>query len=342
MKKLKVAIIGLGNILPMHLTSVLHQNDVELAGVCDIKSDKVEKISKKYNVEGFTDYKKMIDTIKPDAVHILTPHYLHAPMANYALNNGVNVLSEKPMSIRLEDAIENVKLAKEKNLKYGVIFQSRYNSASLMVKKNLDNGNLGKVLSARVVLTWSKPDSYYMLSDWKGTWDKEGGGVIIDQAIHSLDLANWFINDEPVSVFAHLDNRKHHIMEVDDSGEGLVSYKNGAVLGFYAMNNYACDEPIEIRLCCEKGKAALSYDEGRINFNNGETLTVEQYIDENITYEGGKDYWGFQHIKQIRQFYDSLQGKAELEISGEEALKIQRIICAIYESSKKGKAVNIC
>lgn len=341
MSKIKVAVIGLGNILPMHITSIMHQNDLQLVGVCDIKTDRVDTVSNKYNVAGYSDYKKMIDETKPDAVHILTPHYLHAPMTAYALNKGVHVLCEKPMSIKHEDAVENVKLAKEKNLFYGVIFQSRYNSASVLVKKHIENGNLGKVISARCILTWSKPDSYYMLSDWKGTWDKEGGGVIIDQAIHSLDLANWFINDQPSTVYAHLSNRNHKIMEVDDSGEGFVKYKGGATLGFYAMNNYGCDEPIEIRLLCEKGKAVLTYDDAKIEFNNGETLTVSKYVEEDIVYEGGKDYWGFQHIKQIRQFYDSIQGKAKLDISGEEALKIQQIVCAIYESSKKGKEIEI-
>ena len=177
------------------------------------------------------------------------------------------------------------------------------------------------------------------MSDWKGTWEKEGGGVIIDQAIHSLDLANWFIDDEPISISAHLSNRNHKIMKVEDSGEGLIKYKNGATLGFWAMNNYGCDEPIEIRLLCENGNAILSYDEAQIKFNNGEHINVKQNIDKDINYENAKDYWGFQHIKQIRQFYDSVLGKEELFISGEKAIKIQKIICAIYESSKVGKSI---
>ena len=130
----------------------------------------------------------------------------------------------------------------------------------------------------RVVLTWSKPDEYYSLSDRKGTWEKEGGGVIIDQAIHSLDLANWFINDKIESVQAQLSNRGHSIMEVDDSAEGFVRYKNG------------------------------------------------------------KDYWGFQHIRQIADFYKSIENNEEPFISGREALKIQKLICEIYE---KGNFVKV-
>ena len=331
-KRLKVAVIGLGNILPMHITPIIHFNDAELTAVCDIKEDRARRISQKYNVPYYLDYIKLLQKEKIDIVHICTPHYLHPVITKFALENGVNVLCEKPMSIKLEDAEENVLLAEKKGLKYGVIFQCRYNDASQLVKKHIVDGSLGKVISARVVLTWQKPDSYYALSDWKGTWDKEGGGIIIDQAIHSLDLANWFIDDEPVSVQASLHNRNHNIMEVDDTGEGFIQYKNGATLSFWAMNNYGCDEPIEIRLLCEKGKAVLSYEEARICFDGGEEVAIKQRIDPAINYENAKDYWGFQHIRQIRQFYDSVINGTEPEISGREALKIQRLVCQIYKN----------
>ena len=204
-----------------------------------------------------------------------------------------------------------------------------------MVKQNLENGKLGKVISARVVLTWCKPDEYYSLSDWKGTWDKEGGGVIIDQAIHSIDLANWFIDDEPVSVQAHLANRGHSIMEVDDTGEGFVRYKNGATLSFWAMNNYGCDDPIEIRLLCENGKVVMDYDNAEILLNSGERLEAKTVIDPDVVYEDGKDYWGFQHIRQIADFYNAVEKDVEPAISGREALKIQKLICEIYKEGTK-------
>lgn len=207
-----------------------------------------------------------------------------------------------------------------------------------MVKENLDNGKLGKIISARCTLTWYRPDSYYSQSDWKGTWDKEGGGVIIDQAIHSLDLANWFIDDEPVEVQAHLANRGHSIINVDDTGEGFVRYKNGATLSFWAMNNYGCNEPIEIRLLCENGKVIMSYDNARIEFNDGSVLSVVQKRNE-IQFEGAKAYWGIHHIRQIQDYYKDVEEKRETFISGREALKIQKLICAIYESGKTGKTV---
>ncbi|MBE6903543.1 MAG: Gfo/Idh/MocA family oxidoreductase [Ruminococcaceae bacterium] len=332
MEKLRTTIIGCGNIFTMHSTSVANLKNVELVGVCDIKKDRADAAAKKYNTKAFYDYKEMLDTLKPDIVHVCVPHYLHPIISRYALEKGINVLCEKPMCIKYEDGIKNIEIAEKNNILYGIIFQCRYNDASVLVKKALESGKLGKVISARCVLTWCKPDSYYSLSDWKGTWDKEGGGVIIDQAIHSLDLANWFINDEPVTVQASLYNRNHEIMEVDDCAEGFIKYKNGATLSFWAMNNYGCDEDIEIRLCCENGKATLSYDDATITYNDGTVEKTTQDMTDALEYENGKDYWGFQHYKQIKQFYESVRGNERLEISAKEALKIQKLVCAIYDN----------
>lgn len=335
---LRVGIIGCGSIFTMHATSVDHLKNARLVGVCDIKPDRADAAAKKYNVPAYYDYKELIEKEKPDVVHICVPHYMHPVISRYALEHGVNVLCEKPMSIDYESGESNVRLAEKNNLRYGIIFQCRYNNTSRLVKETLESGKLGKIISARCTLTWCKPDSYYSLSDWKGTWDKEGGGVVIDQAIHSLDLANWFINSEPIEVQASIANRAHDIMKVDDTGEGYIRYKNGATMAFWAMNNYGCDDPIEIRLCCEKGRVVMSYDDARIEFADGTVETVSQQ-DDGIYYEGGKDYWGFQHIRQIADFYHSVEEGTEPFISGKEALKIQKLICAIYESAKSGKTI---
>ena len=112
-------------------------------------------------------------------------------------------------------------------------------------------------------------------------------------------------------------------------------YKNGATLSFWAMNNYGCDDPIEIRLLCENGKVVMSYDDVDITFNDGTKLSTCTQND-GIYYEGGKDYWGFQHIRQIADFYKAVEADREPQISGEEALKIQKLICDIYEQGRKG------
>ena len=332
MSKIRTAVIGCGNISVMHLDSIQKLEVCELVAVCDIKTDRVTETATRYGVNAYTDYHEMFAKENLDVVHICLPHFLHIPVACEALKCGIHVLSEKPMSIKYDDAVKCVELAEECELKYGVIFQCRYNTPSQFVKQCITNGKLGRVKCARSTLTWYRSDDYYDSSDWKGTWDKEGGGVIIDQAIHSLDLANWMIDSTPVQIQSTLHNRNHSKALVEDSAEGLIKYENGALLSFYAMNNYLYDEPIEIRLLCENGRAVFSYDNAVIEYNDGTVEKVEN-IPDDIAYTGGKGYWGLKHYVQIKQFYDSVLGKEELEISGREALKIQKIITQIYENN---------
>ena len=332
--KLRVAIVGCGRISVMHLASITHIEEIELIACCDVKKDRADEVAKKYNAKAYYSYEEMLDNEKLDAIHICLPHYLHCKVACYAFSKGVNVLTEKPMDVDLESAEKAVKKAKDCGVLFGVIFQCRYNNSAKLVKKAVESGKLGKIISARSTLTWTRPDSYYCESDWKGTWDKEGGGVVIDQAIHSIDLVNWIVDSEVESVSCSMANRGHKIVKVEDSAEGLITYKNGVKYGFYCMNNYGCDEPIEIRLYCEKGKVVFGYDDAYIYYDNGEVEQAHQ--DENtVNYDGGKDYWGFQHVRQIRQFYNAVLGKEPLDISGEVALKTHKLIMELYDIGKE-------
>lgn len=333
MQKIKVGVIGCGRVSVMHLTSISRLDDVELVACCDIKMERAERAAKAYGGKAYSSYEEMFEQEALDAVHICLPHYLHSKVACYAFEKGVHVLTEKPMDVDMQSAESAVQCAKEKGVLFGVIFQCRYNNSAQLVKRALDSGRLGKIISARSILTWTRPDSYYAESDWKGTWDKEGGGVVIDQAIHSMDLVNWLVQSDVESVSCSMANRGHKLVDVEDSAEGLITYKNGVRYGFYCMNNYGCDEPIEIRLLCEKGKVVFGYDDAYITYADGTTEEAHQ-DEDTVAYDGGKDYWGFQHIRQIRQFYNAVQGKEPLEISGEVALKTHGLIMEIYKMGR--------
>ena len=329
MKKLRIGVVGCGRISVMHLLPASILEESELVACCDIKAERAEAAAEKYGIRAYTDYREMIAKEELDAIHICLPHYLHTKVACYAFEHGLHVLSEKPMDIDYVSAAHAVELAKEKGVLYGVIFQCRYNNAAQLVKKAVTKGKLGKIISARSTLTWMRSDDYYSESDWKGTWDKEGGGVIIDQAIHSIDLVNWIVDSDVASVSVGMENRGHQKVFVEDSAEGLVTYQNGVRYGFWCMNNYGCDEPIEIRLYCEKGKVVFTYDDAYIDYNDG--THEEAHKDTVAKNYGGKDYWGSTHIIQIRQFYRACLGLETLEISGEEALRTHKLICNLYD-----------
>lgn len=331
--KLRVAVIGCGRISVMHLGSIAMLGE-ELVAVCDTKRERAEEASSKFGGKVYTDYIEMLDNEKLDAVHLCLPHYIHCKVAEAAIARGVAVLSEKPMDVSYEAAEHATLFAKERGVTFGIVSQCRYNNSAVLVKKAITSGKLGKIISARSILTWKRANDYYLESDWKGTWDKEGGGVVIDQAIHSIDLVNWMISSKITSLSANLSKRGNKVCEVEDTAEGLIEYENGAVYGFYCMNNYAVDEPIEIILQCENGKAVFGYDDAKITYNDG---TVEEaHQDFSAEYDGGMDYWGFQHVRQIRQFYAAVRGDEPLDISAEEALKTHKIIMEIYKVGKNG------
>lgn len=335
MQKYRVGIVGCGNIFPMHAYSVARSEDTELVAVCDVKEDRAKAKAEEFGCRYYTDYKKMIDSEELDVVHICTPHYMHAPIAIYAANAKKHILTEKPMSIKLEDAEAMIQAAKGQGVTLGVIFQNRYNPGSVLIKKALESGELGKVLSGKLSVTWNRSDEYYSKSDWKGTWDKEGGGVIIDQAIHTMDLMRWFVDSEIEYIEANISNRAHEIIEVEDAAEGVIKYKNGVVTGFYAINYYTYDAPVEIELHCENGIAKMVASRASIKFNDGREMIAEQDPRESFEYGNGKKgYWGVSHVKQIRAFYEALKAGRKPDITGEEAVKTQKMICAIYESGK--------
>lgn len=340
MRKWKAAIIGCGNIFPMHAQSIVSREDTELVAVCDIKKDRAESKAKIYNCSFYTNYEELFKKEEIDVIHICLPHHLHAPVAIEAAKRKIHILTEKPMSIHFEDALAMVDAAKENGVTLGVIFQNRYNPGSQLIKKMLENGELGSIQSGKLSVTWDRSDEYYQKSDWKGTWEKEGGGVVIDQAIHTLDLMRWFVDSEIKYVDATISNRAHEIIEVEDAAEGVIAYQNGVVTAFHAINYYTYDAPVEIELHCSNGRAKMVADKGIVTLNDGREFIADNNPQETFRYDtGAKGYWGVSHVKQIHNFYDTLNNNACLDISGEEALKTQEMICAIYASGKTKQRV---
>ena len=340
MKTLRAGIIGCGRIFPMHAVSIQKTPGVDLVAVCDNKADRAEARAEEFNCKGYTDYKEMVAAEKLDVVHICLPHYLHAPAAIYCMENGVNILTEKPMAIKLEDARAMIDTAKKHNVVLNCIFQNRYNPGTILVKENLDNGMLGHIISAKCSLFWRRTDEYYSTSDWKGTWDKEGGGVIIDQAIHTLDLMRYFMNDDIDYIEANTSRRGHTQIEVEDTAEGAIVYKNGVITNFHVMNYYSYDADIQIDLDCSNGRVVLIGDAATIKFRDGKTLFAGPNPKESFNYGASQSYWGVSHEKQIKDFYATFQsGKTDYFVDIEEAYKTQAMVCAIYQSGREGKRV---
>ncbi len=371
MKKYRVGIIGCGAIFFQHAFPLHKLENVEIKAVCDIKPAALHVAAQLFHCDAYTDYHDLLKRDDIDVVHVLTPHYLHAPMVIEAANSGKHVLSEKPMAITIQQARDIVEAGKRNNVTIGVISQNRYNSASVAVKQAIADGSLGKVLGQRVVLSWYKPPEYYQNSDWHGTWDKEGGSLLIDQAIHIMDLARWFVNDEITSVEATIANRNHPLIETEDTAEGLIRYRGGAHTVFFATNNFTFNAPVVVETHCENGTALVEFDKAIITYKNGREVTVVSdpavKLDENeykeffnremsdiamstlrewgvvglpVTWKSPRPYWGISHHLQIENFYASLEAGVQPDVTAEEAFKSTQLILSIYQSSNEKRRID--
>ena len=338
--KFRVGVIGCGRIAPFHGMPAAAQKDVRLLACCDIRRERAEERARIFRCKGiYTDYREMIRAERLNVVHICLPHYLHPPVAIDAMRMGCHVLTEKPMAIRLEDAQAMIDCAETTGMKLGVIFQNRYNAGSVLIKNALAHGGIGRILAAKATLTWYRPPAYYAGSDWKGTWEREGGGVIIDQAIHTFDLLRWFVGDELAYVDTHIANREHPTIEVEDVADGVLGFRNGVRAAFWANNYYSHDAQVELDIACESGSIKMVGEEGRVSYHDGREFVARPNPAETFDYGGGPSYWGASHVKQIDQFYDALAAGETPEIDGREAYKTQQMVCAMYASGKTGKRI---
>lgn len=174
-------------------------------------------------------------------------------MAIKAMKAGINVLTEKPIATCLQDADKMIRTAEETHVKLGVIFQTRYTKSVEKLREMIQRGDFGKILTARSYLTRNRPLDYYSGSDWKGTWDKEGGGVLIDCAIHSIDRVRYMLDSDVEWIDGSVHNYVHHFVKVEDAADAAIMFKNGCLYNLYACNIYGTDSPINIELIGEKG-----------------------------------------------------------------------------------------
>ncbi len=337
MRKLKVAIVGCGRISEVYKHSFTKlQEEVEVVYAIDTKLERAEAFAAEFpgciaSVDFRDCFNKGIDVI-----HLATPHYTHAAIAIEAMKNGINVLTEKPMAISLKDGQEMIKVSEEEGVSLGVIFQTRYVKGCMEIKKLIEEGKLGEIIAARSYLSWKREDSYYETSDWKGTWDKEGGGVLIDQAIHSIDRVQWLVGSKAKWVEGTISNRRHPKVKVEDTAEALVTFENNCAYHLFATNCYSYDAPIEIEIVGEKGKAGLKQDLAWVQLQGEDYYEIPDCGDGIIV---GPSYWGSSHIIQISDYYTSLREKRSHYIDGREGIKALELVLSIYESAEKGRKI---
>lgn len=336
MEKLKVAIVGCGRISACYKDAFLKLADrISVEYAVDKVEEKARDFAKDFSCRACTDIGEILDR-DLDVVHLALPHFLHAPYSILLMRHGKNVLTEKPLAMTLQEADEMLKVEKESGKLLGCIFQTRYNASVQTLKKRLEEGIYGKIKTASSLLTWDRPDSYYEGSDWKGTWEYEGGGTIIDQAIHSIDRVRYIVGSDVEWVEASIFNRSHPCLSVEDTAEAMLQFRNGVKYHLFATNTNGYDTPIQIEFCAENGRFGLVQDMGYSYLQE----KYEEFREVKPSVTIGKDYWGTTHVMQLEDFYRAiLEGKNPL-VTGLEGRKTLEIVKAIYLSAKYRKRIS--
>ena len=298
MAELRSAIVGCGGIAQVHARALSEMPEAELIAFADVIPERAETMAGKYGGRAYSSLDELLDHEKIDVLHICTPHYLHTPMARQAAELDINVFTEKPPVIDRQQWTEFKQLGDK--VRVGICFQNRYNGSTRALKDLLSTGEPGKVLGSRGFVTWLRDAPYYTESGWRGALSTEGGGALINQAIHTLDLMAYFLGPGQV-LGASLSNRHlKGIIEVEDTLEAALDFGDARGL-FYAATAYSLDAPIIFELACENATLRLEGERFTRIWRDGR-MEQEDYTAPDPTVPG-KSYWGSSHRRCIEDFY---------------------------------------
>lgn len=347
MEKLKFALIGCGRISKWHVDAVAQNNDeAVLVSTCDIIEDKaVEKaeIYKKHFPEArvniYRDYKEMLDKEDIDVVTIATESGYHPEIAVYCMKHGKHVIVEKPMALSTDDAELMIKTAKENNVKLCVSHQNRFNKSVQMLRRALEEGRFGKLVSGMASIRWNRNMDYYRQAPWRGTWELDGG-TLMNQCIHDIDLLQWMMGGEVDTVYAQTGTFLRDI-EGEDFGAVIIRFKNGAI---GIIEGSACVYPKNLEetlsIFGENGAVVI----GGLAVNRIETWRFKDGRDseEEILKQQEGDpetVYGHGHTPLFKDMIDAIRNNREPLINGEEGRRGMEIILAAYKSQKTGQPV---
>ncbi|NLK08647.1 MAG: Gfo/Idh/MocA family oxidoreductase [Firmicutes bacterium] len=341
-KKLKWGIVGCGVIAPAHGKSLAKTKDAELVAVCDIVRERAEHLAADFgNPAVYTDLDEMLEHADLDILSVCTPSGMHGEHITAAAERGVHVLSEKPLEITLKKVDSAIQACRKAGVKLGGVFQRRTFPTSVEIKKALDAGALGKMVLGTACLKYYRDQAYYDSGDWRGTWELDGGGALMNQGVHGIDLLLWFMGDVR-KVFARTGTLLRDI-PVEDTAVVSLEFASGAFGTIEGTTSVYPGMDTRIELHGERGTIIL--EESRIN--TWKTLDGVEREQEVIKGEGAKvasdpsALGPITHDVLVQDMIDAVKADREPLIPGEEARKAVELILAIYESAKTGKEITL-
>lgn len=345
----RVGIAGCGAISRNHLEAFSALDNVRIVGVCDVDEERARTTARAWDIPAAVATIDELLDLGLDIISVCTPHPTHEAVVLKAAAAGVHVLCEKPIATRLEAAERMVAACEEAGVRFGALFQRRFWPAAQKIRTGIDDGTLGRPIMAQCSVMLHRAPGYYNRDAWRGTWENDGGGVLMSQAVHQIDLLQWYLGDV-AEVFGRVNTYRHGgYIDVEDSATAVITFTSGAMATVEATTALTTNLGIQLRITGESGASASLTEfpegsEGRLDLwaTDGkiqEELVHPEGVEPNVDLSMINGQLIPFHTIQVRDFVEALESGQEPAITGKDALKSLRILLAVYESSKTGQPV---
>jgi UDP-N-acetyl-2-amino-2-deoxyglucuronate dehydrogenase len=355
MKKIRTAVIGVGKVTHLHAKAFKNLKDAEFVAVYSRDISKAKMFAAHYGLTPYSDIEEMVHDSHIDVVTICTPHPAHKQVVLQAIQAGAHVLVEKPLASTLEDCDAMIEAAKKRDVLLGTISQRRFYEPVLRVKRAIDAGKIGKPILGTVTMLGWRDENYYKSDPWRGTWNEEGGGVLVNQAPHQLDLLLWYMG--PVDeLFGYWENLNHPSIEVEDSAIAVIKFKNGGIGNIVVSNSQNPALFGQVHVHGQNGASiGVQTDGGAMfiagisnitepPFNDmwtvkGEESLPEKWKKEDADFFSNIDPTSYFHERQFEDFINAVVFQKKPVVDGEEGRKTVELFTAIYRSTRDKKPI---
>jgi UDP-N-acetyl-2-amino-2-deoxyglucuronate dehydrogenase len=344
--RLRTAIVGCGKVAATHALAYQALANSEFVAACDVAADRAKAFGEKFQVQGYTELAEMLRREKVDVLSVCTQHTQHPAAVEVAAAAGVHVISEKPLAIDLVSCDRAIAAARAAGIKLGVISQRRWYEPVQRMKDAIDAGKLGKpVLAMVTMLGWREP-AYYRSDPWRGTWKGEGGGVVVSQAPHYLDLLGWFMGP-PAELHAYWDNYNHPGIEVDDTVVASIRFKSGGIASIVLSNSQRPGLYGKIHIHGSSGASVGAEIDSGSPFISGVTEKMDPPFNDVWTVPGEEqcletwnredrsrpcDVMTYYHQLQLADFLAAVLENREPMVDGEAGRRVVELFTSVYRS----------
>jgi UDP-N-acetyl-2-amino-2-deoxyglucuronate dehydrogenase len=337
-RKIRIAVVGCGRISGKHFDAIAqHKENLELVAVCDTDPARLKKAVEEQGVEGFSDLRELLKSSDVDIFVLATPSGIHPAQVIRIAGEGRHIMTEKPMATRWQDGLKMVEACDIAGVHLFVVKQNRRNATLQLLKRAVEQKRFGRISMVVINVFWTRPQAYYDMDEWRGTWEFDGG-ALMNQASHYVDLLDWLIG--PIESIQAYTGTLGRDIEVEDTGTVSVRWRSGAMGSMnVTMLTYPRNMEGSITILGEKGTVRV----GGVAVNEIQHWEFDEPSkdDEKVkdaSYETTSVY-GFGHPLYYENVIKTLRGEAEPETDGREGLRSLEVLIAAYKSSRDGKRV---